>query len=729
MKLRKIFNIAAVLGMTFVAVWSAGCSGHTHSYVWQTVTAATCVEGGTETGYCDCGDITTRETAPDPDAHSYGAWEVTKVPTDTETGLAVKTCLYDSSHTFEFTLPVLGDSAYETSVTVDPTAVLSGTKLYIYAHELGDIRFSVDIEPHAIESVEDAIEVAVANKGNVRYASGKVISTNTTSAISYRYGTDTDTGDSYTYINDGADNVERWLTRRSDGSVVGFYKTSGGSLTYDTNESSGLTSYVNGYRFVFTYTENTVYYGAETLLAGMYEWAKIGYYNAPEYYSEEISVTADGDKLYKLNYGYKSSYSNFALMSVEFTLTPDNSLGYLYALSRVYLPLGNANNSYGGGYYLDSATGYYKVRNENGYAYKDGVELTQETSGTLGSSYVDTAHISDYTPENSLISSFSVLDNGKEIEDYVTMTANVSYSKLSISNILPSTSSSSADPISIYIQYTDGTVTKSNNQATDPAEGKATIYISSDYSSIILKSAIKGYFTLIFETVNCSREVLVYSQAGTPSSITPNLYLYNANTGEYYWTNVSTGGSIDLYCGESVIFKAYVKYSYLDSSITRPSVTGGTGSYYSLTEVEMDGDTAYEVVFSVSGTYTVQFYSAKANIRTNFVVNVADPPAIKDTLVGTYYNMNYDVTVTFDSADNLSYNQVLVTITQSDGSYQRYVVTFNIQTNEIVSFVAYDSYVYYYEYEMKIYGDSIILNCLDEFGETDVILCEKVEED
>lgn len=101
--MKKVVSFMKVLAMLIVPVLLiASCSGkntpvdttpagtHEHSYV-TTVIAPTCTDDGYTLHTCSCGDTFKSDTVAKL-GHSFGAWVVTKEPTETETGLKTRTC-------------------------------------------------------------------------------------------------------------------------------------------------------------------------------------------------------------------------------------------------------------------------------------------------------------------------------------------------------------------------------------------------------------------------------------------------------------------------------------------------------------------------------------------------------------------------------------------------------------------------------------------------------------
>ena len=93
---------------------------------------ATCEADGTETAKCDRCDATdTRTAVGSATGHNWGAWEITKQPTQTEAGTAERICQNDNSHKDQKELPVLTDTTvWAQGERVEPTCTADGSQVY-----------------------------------------------------------------------------------------------------------------------------------------------------------------------------------------------------------------------------------------------------------------------------------------------------------------------------------------------------------------------------------------------------------------------------------------------------------------------------------------------------------------------------------------------------------------------------------------------------------------------
>ena len=119
----------------------------TDSSVWTigTYVAPTCESEGSQEYTSTYGTVT--ETIP-ATGHAWGAWNITKKPTQTETGTAERICGNDSSHKETATLPKLTDSSVWTiGAYVAPTCENTGSQEYTSAY--GTVTETIPATGHA----------------------------------------------------------------------------------------------------------------------------------------------------------------------------------------------------------------------------------------------------------------------------------------------------------------------------------------------------------------------------------------------------------------------------------------------------------------------------------------------------------------------------------------------------------------------------------------------------
>lgn len=181
-KIMFVIAIVAILAVLFVACDEGTQPEHTHTYgAWTVTTAPTEDTAGSATRACACGDVQTTTVAKLSDTsvwtvtvsqdathetagfkayksadfgtftvtvpkgeHAYGAWEISKEPTETETGIARKYCA--CGHYDEAVLAVLGNATVWTKTTEGATHQTPGRE--IYTSEYGVVTIVTDAIQH-----------------------------------------------------------------------------------------------------------------------------------------------------------------------------------------------------------------------------------------------------------------------------------------------------------------------------------------------------------------------------------------------------------------------------------------------------------------------------------------------------------------------------------------------------------------------------------------------------
>ncbi len=168
--------LAALMGAS-ILLPVAGCKKKCKHDVgtWEITTPATCEAEGAREGICGKCLKTVKETlAKDPDNHPYGEWGFSPMPTETEGGVAVKTCSANGEHTLKVNLPALSSVEYESQITVRPTAGKDGERSYTFYYDGGEIQFNRPVPATGIQSLLDAVELGSSAESHalIRSASG-----------------------------------------------------------------------------------------------------------------------------------------------------------------------------------------------------------------------------------------------------------------------------------------------------------------------------------------------------------------------------------------------------------------------------------------------------------------------------------------------------------------------------------------------------------------------------
>ena len=181
-KIMFVIAIVAILAVLFVACDEGTQPEHTHTYgAWTVTTAPTEDTAGSATRACACGDVQTTTVAKLSDTsvwtvtvsqdathetagfkayksadfgtftvtvpkgeHAYGAWEISKEPTETETGIARRYCT--CGHYDEAVLAVLTNATVWTKTTESATHQAPGKE--IYTSEYGVVTVLTSAEQH-----------------------------------------------------------------------------------------------------------------------------------------------------------------------------------------------------------------------------------------------------------------------------------------------------------------------------------------------------------------------------------------------------------------------------------------------------------------------------------------------------------------------------------------------------------------------------------------------------
>ena len=181
-KIMFVIAIVAILAVLFVACDEGTQPEHTHTYgAWTVTTAPTEGTAGSATRACACGDVQTTTVAKLSDTsvwtvtvsqdathetagfkayksadfgtftvtvpkgeHAYGAWEISKEPTETETGIARRYCT--CGHYDEADLAVLTNATVWTKTTEGATHQAPGRE--IYTSEYGVVTIVTDAIQH-----------------------------------------------------------------------------------------------------------------------------------------------------------------------------------------------------------------------------------------------------------------------------------------------------------------------------------------------------------------------------------------------------------------------------------------------------------------------------------------------------------------------------------------------------------------------------------------------------
>ena len=622
----KFLKISSLMLVSaFLAAPMTAC--HTHVIVWHTKKDATCVETGIREGVCNlCGHVEEEVIPVDPNAHTYGEWQVT-APTNEEKGVAEKTCKNDSSHMLEIELPVLTpnhEGYLSSQVIKEPTAFEKGERQYVFAHESGDVVFVVPIDEVGIRSVRDAVQAALANREQVRR--GTILMAQDRnhyepSRISYEFGND------YVHIIDNADNIERWYSLE-DGKFYGMIKDPiGGGDDALKSDTSGR-EYLKGYRFGIPYagSDFRMYYGAEDLADGIYNFIKRN--NNKDFY-EEIDENG-GETYYKASYNYVNGNTYFCMLDLSFTLSPSYALKTLTFECKQYIK---------GTFEYDEETGVGNLidpDSPDNFFYDTYIEYEQTLLEDLTQEERDNVPVNPYGKDYNKIVSFGLDYLGESVDEkLVSIPANaMPPSAFAVVNVEPSNANLSLDPIDkvYYIENGRDIELSANTLNTVGAIGYYDANRGAN-GAVMLRCQFAGERKFAVVTTSGFRKEFTINVTRTvPTRLNPSVYERSSHGGSWN-DSVNTA---TVYVGQRLFVRALApdgERAYTDSSFT-PSV-GGTGA--TVREETFRGESVAEFVATQTGEFTVTLASKlRPTLRTTITVTVREAPSVADILTGTY---------------------------------------------------------------------------------------------
>ncbi len=284
-------------------------------------------------------------------------------------------------------------------------------------------------------SVEDAIEYALenageVNKGGATYISDYGVGYVTVITVNYEFG------NKVFFYNEASeyDETSYWYTAFGEDSAFGVYESYGDAyIAYDPTVDN-----LNGYCMQFG---GVFYYGAEDLVAGLYEYA-LEDANGD---AEILMTTVDGELVYSYTFGYFYE-GEFHKITVSFTLSDEYSIDSLTVLDDVY--------SYVYDEYSDEEDPYLYGYVEN----EDGTYSATWLNPNISYMYVvsqengERTLESQYSPEEILASGFELICGD---ESNLPATGNNAvagiYNEYTIGAITPETIVGSLNVIEYYV--------------------------------------------------------------------------------------------------------------------------------------------------------------------------------------------------------------------------------------------------------------------------------------
>lgn len=689
-KLIAAFSAAAITLSVGLSAFTACGGGCDHVFNYKVRIPATCMSAGVEEGVCGiCGDTVERVIPLDGNAHGYGEWNIVK-PTEETEGSASNVCSHNSAHVVNVTLPKLTEdgAGYTSSgVTLPPTALKNGERTFVLENAAGDIRFTIPVPARGVQTVADAVEVAVAGAEQVRYAYGKV-SDNKDKSISevfYEYG------ENYTHSIDNSDYNERWYSYDANGRFFGV-RAEGITYNFDENgkpasvkNSSGSSSkpkqdndpdarYMKGVRSTLLYSKSTTqeYFGAEDCLNEIYKW-KLASVNG-DAYEEIIKNDASGETVYKFGFGvFNSPY--FCEIKVEFTLTGT------YALKHFVLESYDYDNTYELKYEQDPITKYWRLVNGAAPGAVEFIEFTNVTESELPPEEAASKPENPYPANFLQLKSMDVIvsSTGKTVDGDTVITVNadalVSFVYFTdIENVGPGINDISYDTVSVYHRTATGDVELNYDYSLT---GIAVLIDNN--TNVRLRSRIAGDLDIVLKSQsgNFEKVLKVYVNPVAPTKIMPSYHKYG-NTG-YTWQKTD-GNSISatVYVNQPLPFKAEVpkdEINFASAEITA-KVTSGNTATSAITDLP---DGIKEFKATATGNYTITLSSVLATSKKCTVTVTVLPPKQSAELFG---NTDYTGNLNYPSR-----GQVAVHCDATAGT-----ITVNFRNGEQIEMLHIDSY-------------------------------------
>jgi hypothetical protein len=730
MKIKKALSLFTGMVMAGALSMSAlaGCNSCEHVYTYEVIKAATCMEAGSRVGTCGiCGETITETIPVDSTAHGYTDWVITK-PTATTTGLAVKTCTLNTSHTaLEVTLPKLpssGNGEY-TSVTetVEATALREGENTYVYANDVEDIVFTSPVAALGVVDCKTAIQAAIDCKSQIRTATGSQGYTKythetpnpNTSAIKDEeriYDFNYTFYDDYVYIYEQGASTgteERWCSIDEDGEFWAYK-----SVIDSTGKRSTLReteeNYINGNYLTLMYgggDGKTYGYGVEDFLNNFYSFGANSNPNGD--FHDRGKVRVDGVLKYQFRFSYVQSMARYCVAVVNFTLTDTYLIDTLDVSVITY-----SNNSFNGSetWEYDSTTGYGNVTKQDGERYENVINVTQTAK-----SESDVNVENPYDKETVFVKSYGIKDSSGNVvtEEDVQQINATKAAVYTLYDFTPTTCNLSFDEIKIYLRTSSGDKELSYDTLS-------TLGVSASFTMtnnrLTVTSQITGDIQIVLKTEFTEKILNFNVKKIAPSQLSSYVYQYS-DTG-YTWVSSNTA---EVYVGQTLTFKAQAPLSEQDyaDSVINATITSGSGG--EITESEENEELYF--VAAEAGTYTITMSSASAEaLSVNLTVTVVKAPSVSSLLTGTYSaSVNTPnrgtVEVTFDN----SKKQIIISLT-SGGSTTTETLNYTIDGTTLTTTHASGRD---YGYSVSVNeAYKLVLSCKSEFeDETETVVLNK----
>lgn len=403
----------------------------------------------------------------------------------------------------------------------------------------------------------------------------------------------------------------------------GIKLTANGLVSADCTADS-----VTGYAFSLSdFLGNSVYktvYGVENLIAYLYEGAKAN--------QNKDAILFDNGNSYGFYFGYcGSSYSDFVVLFVEFTVDGDGTVTYATITAESY--------------YAYASPRLYTY--ENGVAtLNEGAKPTSTKTWVIKQTAGEKNAVNPYSYDSLFPSSFDLVDaDGNVIENGGTYTTQLGKNPtLMFDNVLPGTASIGMDKMTY-------TVTDANGKSVSTFYPYVSGSLANGFMLYSGYGVVPGTYTVTLRLTNCEFTFTVIAEGAELTSFKGQYY--DETLSYPYYKDITATTAYSISTAGYLKVKAAVN-SYADPACT-VSVTSGDASAISLKPL---GNGEYELRASAAGTYTVALVSSvnpemasnPITLTVTAAMSAADAmPGGKYMYIDTYNSKIYTVTVTPDA--------------------------------------------------------------------------------
>ncbi len=467
------------------------------------------------------------------------------------------------------------------------------------------VSYNVKVGAKGYETIEEAIDSAVANANNVKYGSAVIGLSGNENAYAYEFGQNClnviFTSEYYT--------ENAYYQLEEDGSVFGVTVDEQGnaSLVLETTEES-----LKGVSFSSVINYAAQINGIESLIDYLFEQSQS---EEAKLYFETIDycVSCGNPSRYSFSYLVIEN-GQVKAVSVEFSLSEKGSVTDSYVIIDVYYSEESLEKDEEG-----NIIGLSSLFAEADYTYSVGVY--QEDG--------ERTFVNEHTASKYLLQGFDATVDGSDVNGATLAMEKGGALNIVISNFTPETASTDVDQIKVEITDADGNSTW--NAYGSYYDGVVNIgaYVLGTYKVTISSAKVSKTFTL-----NVTAPTLSSFEAGV-----------NIN-GE-----VTASSQATAYIGSGLVLGAAVN-QFADASFEATLVSGDS----SATLVSDSSFTTCTFTATVEGTYEVKLTSkVNPDLTSTIVITVTEAPKVTDLVVGTWV---YD-----------AYSQIFTYVINADGTY------------------------------------------------------------